>query len=83
MTTRRGVSLVEVITLMTSCTAILTMSAVLIHRTMRAQEQMRYFFAVERAAQRLAEQFREDVHGAREAVTDVAAREDQARSCTS
>jgi hypothetical protein len=71
MTTRRGVSLVEMLTLMSSCTVILTMSAVLIHRTMRAQEQTRYFFAVERAALRLAEQFRRDVHGARSAATDA------------
>lgn len=69
MTTRRGISLIEMLTLMSSCTVILTMSAVLIHRTMRSQEQTRYFFAVERAALRLAEQFRRDVHGARSAAT--------------
>jgi hypothetical protein len=69
MMNRRGVSLIEMLTLMSSCTVILTMSAVLIHRTMRSQEQTRYFFAVERAALRLTEQFRRDVHRARNAVT--------------
>jgi hypothetical protein len=62
--TRRGISLIEMLIVITGCAGILSLSAVLLHRGMRAQEDTRYFFAVERAAWRLAEQFREDAHRA-------------------
>lgn len=65
MNSRRGVSLIEMLTVMTGCAALLSLSAVLLHRSMHWQEQSRYFFAVERAALRLADQFREDVHRAK------------------
>lgn len=62
--TRRGVSLIELIVIMSAASAVLSTSAVILHRTMRSQEQTRYFFENERAAQRLARQFRADVRGA-------------------
>jgi hypothetical protein len=61
---RRGVSLVELLGLMSSCTVILTMSAVLLHRTMRAQIDTRAFVDIERSSSRLSQQFRDDVHQA-------------------
>lgn len=61
--TRRGVSLIELMIIMSAASAVLSTSAVILHRTMRAQEQTRYVFENERAAQRLARQFRHDVHG--------------------
>jgi hypothetical protein len=51
--TRRGISLIEMLIVITGCAGILSLSAVLLHRGMRAQEDTRYFFAVERAAWRL------------------------------
>ncbi len=68
--TRRAVSLVELLVVMTGCTVILTTSAGLIHRVMRVQVQSRSFFNVERAAVRLSDQFREDVHRATAAAAD-------------
>jgi hypothetical protein len=62
--TRRGVSLIELMVIMSAASAVLSTSAVILHRTMRSQEQTRYFFENEHAAQRLARQFRADVHGA-------------------
>jgi type II secretory pathway component PulJ len=62
--TRRGVSLIELMVIMSAASAVLSTSAVILHRTMRSQEQTRYFFENEHAAQRLARQFRADVRGA-------------------
>lgn len=76
MIRRRGISLIEMLTVMTGCAALLSLSAVLLHRSMRWQEQSRYFFAVERAALRLAEQFREDVHQAEAVELDEARLDD-------
>jgi len=65
--TRRGVSLTELMVLMSATTMILSMSAMLLHRAMRVQVDSRAFTDVERSAARLSRQFRQDVHEA----TDV------------
>lgn len=70
MKTRRGVSLVELLVVMSACSALLTISAVLLHRMMHSQTKTRAFFAVQRSGLRLAEQFRSDVHRAASATTD-------------
>src|SRR5690349_13873210 len=64
MRTRRGASLVELLTVMSACTIILSMCGALIHRSMRSHADARAFFNVERAALRLSKQFRHDVHQA-------------------
>lgn len=64
MKTRRGVSLVELLLVMSAATVILTMSAGLIHRIMHAQSKARSFVDVERTSLRLANVFRRDVHQA-------------------
>jgi hypothetical protein len=74
MTTRRGASLIELLVIMSACTVVLTLTGVLITRVMRVQIQSRGFVAAERAAQRLSDQFRNDVHCARNAVADTAGR---------
>lgn len=73
---RRGVSLVEMLVVMSGCAVVLSTSAVLLHRAMRAQLETRHFFDQERAAQRLSRQFRADVLQADEAEIDVARLED-------
>src|SRR5437762_5225510 len=65
---RGGVSLIELLGLMSSCTIILTMSAVLLHRMMRVQIDTRAFVDMERSSSRLSQQFRQDVHQATAAV---------------
>jgi hypothetical protein len=70
--TRRGISLVELLVVMSGCTFVLSTSAMLIHRAMRAQSETRRFFDNERAAQRLSRQFRADVLQADDAEIDPA-----------
>lgn len=53
---------------MSSCTIILTMSAMLLHRMMRVQIDTRAFVDIERSSSRLGQQFRQDVHQATAAV---------------
>ena len=69
MRRRRAMSLVELTVVMSSCTLILTLTTVLIHRVMRHQSQTRLFFDGQRSGMRLSEQFRRDVHEATTAVT--------------
>lgn len=64
MKNRRGVSLVELLLVMSAATVILTMSAGLIHRIMHAQSKARSFVDVERSSLRLANTLRCDVHQA-------------------
>jgi hypothetical protein len=64
MIRRRGVSLVELITVISGCAILLSLCGVLMHRSMQTQAHTRYFFVVERTAMRLADQFRTDVHAA-------------------
>jgi hypothetical protein len=72
MTSRRGISLVEMLIVMTGCSTILTLSGVLLNRAMQAQLQTRDYFDGERTALRLADQWRRDVHATRDARTDPA-----------
>jgi len=72
MRARRAVSLLELMLAMSACALILTTSAALIHRVMRAQSKTRSFFDVERSSLRLSGYFRRDVHQASEAETEGA-----------
>ena len=67
---RRGVSLTELLVLMSSCTMILTMCTVLLHRVMRVQIESRAFVDAERTSERLSHQFRQDIHQATAAELD-------------
>ena len=69
MKTRRGVSLIELLLIMSACTVVLTLTGVLLHRVMRIQMQSRVHVNVERSSMRLSEQFRRDIHQARAAIT--------------
>lgn len=64
LNSRRALSLVELLVVMSGCSVVLTTSAALIHRAMHAQSRTRSFFDVERNALRLSGQFRRDVHRA-------------------
>jgi hypothetical protein len=70
MSVRRGVSLIELIVTLSACSAILTTSAVLIHRALHAQSKAHAFFDGERSARRLAQQFRRDAHNAQAMETE-------------
>lgn len=62
-----GVSLPELMLLMSLATVVLTMSAQLIQRFYRAHGRATEFYNLERSQRRLARQFRSDVHAARTA----------------
>ena len=64
MTRRWGISLVELLAVLTGCSIVLGLTAALLHQTMRSQTQTRRFFETERTAERLAQHFRSDVHAA-------------------
>jgi hypothetical protein len=68
---RRGVSLTELLLLMSSYTVILSMCGVLLHRVMRVEIDSRSFVEVERTSTRLSRQFRQDVNQAVTAETDA------------
>ncbi len=68
---RRGVSLTEMLVLMSSCTMILTLCTVLLHRVMRVEIDSRAFVDAERTSERLGHQFRQDVHQATAAEMDA------------
>lgn len=72
MKNRRGMSLVELLLVMSACTVVLTTSAALIHRVMQAQSRTRAVFDAERASLRLANDFRRDVRQAQSAELDPA-----------
>lgn len=65
---RRAASLAELLVVLTACTIILSTSAALIHRAMRAHSATRAFLNHERMALRLAGQFRDDVQHATSAI---------------
>ncbi len=67
---RRGVSLTELLLLMSACTMILSLCAVLLHRVMRAEIDARAYADSERNAIRLSHQFRNDVHEALDVQSD-------------
>lgn len=64
MKRRAAISLVELLAVLSGCSIVLTLTAMLLHQTMRTQSETRDFFRTERNQLRLARQFREDVHGA-------------------
>jgi hypothetical protein len=64
MTRRRGHSLIEMLVIMSAASAVLTISAVLIHRTMRLASQTRAFHAEEATAWRLSGLLRSDAASA-------------------
>lgn len=59
---RRGVSLIELLVVMSAATVILTLSTGLIHRIMHAQSKARGLAEIERTTLRLGNRFRRDVH---------------------
>ena len=71
MRKRRAISLIELLAVLSGCSVVLGLTASLLHQTMRAQSHTRDFFDVERNAQRLARQFRSDVHAAAADSIDV------------
>lgn len=67
MKRRRGVSLIELIVLMTAISTILSFTVVILHRTMRAHNRAQATHADEQSAWRLSEALRRDVVEAIEA----------------
>ena len=67
MNRRHAHSLVELLLAMSACTVILTMSAALIHRVLFVHSKTQAIIGGERAALRLSEHFRRDVHAAESA----------------
>lgn len=61
---RRGVSLVELLVVMSLGAGLLTTSAVALHRIMHVHGKARNFLAASHSGLRLADQFRRDVHRA-------------------
>jgi len=64
MKVRRGISLIELLLVMSAASVVLTLSASLIHRLLHAQTTAASIADVERSALRLGEAFRRDVHQA-------------------
>jgi prepilin-type N-terminal cleavage/methylation domain-containing protein len=73
---RRGMSLTELLVVMTACSALLTLSSGLICRMMRVHVDSRAYDSAERNANRLAESFRRDVHRARSVTRNHASSRD-------
>ncbi len=69
---RSGVSLVELLVVMSAATVILTLSTGLIHRIMHAQSKARVLADLERTTLRLSNDLRRDVHQATQATTEKA-----------
>jgi hypothetical protein len=66
---RKGISLGELLIVMSAAMIILTISATLMHRIMHTYSKTRAFVDVERTSLRLANTFRSDVHQATAATT--------------
>jgi hypothetical protein len=69
---RRAVSLIELLVVMSATTVLITLTSGLVCRVMRIQVQSRAHVDVERNSLRLSNQFRRDVHRAQSAVTNRA-----------
>jgi prepilin-type N-terminal cleavage/methylation domain-containing protein len=67
---RRGVSLVELLVVMSLGTVVLTTSAVVLHRMMHSHGKTRSVLAASRSGLRLSDQFRSDVHRATKVTTN-------------
>jgi hypothetical protein len=65
MKSRRAISLIELMVIMSASTVALTLTGALLHRAMRIQMHCRAHVDAERTALRLANQFRRDVHATR------------------
>lgn len=61
---RAAFTLIELIVVLTGCSVVLGLTTSLLHQAMRSHRQSQEFIASERNAQRLARQFRLDVHSA-------------------
>jgi hypothetical protein len=72
ISTRRGISILELMVVLSASTVVLTLSSVLLQRVMRIHIQSRADSGVERTTLRLSDRFRDDVHQARSAETDRA-----------
>lgn len=72
----RGVSLTEMLVVMTACTVAFSLTGQLLCRVMRICTQAQHDAGVERSALRLSTQFRRDVHAAQSADVDLAAKGD-------
>jgi hypothetical protein len=75
-TSRRGISLTELLVVMTACSALVTLSSGLICRIMRVHVESRAYNDAERNANRLADSFRRDVHRAQSITPNRAANRD-------
>jgi len=71
-TSRCGVSLIELIVVMSAASVILSLSAGLIHRVMHAETAARSLVNIERTSLRLATILRRDANAATTAITDTA-----------
>ncbi len=67
MRTRRAISMIELLMIMSACSVALSLMGVLLHRVMLVQMHSRAHVDAERTALRLAAQFRRDVHRSRDA----------------
>lgn len=73
---RRGMSLTELLVVMTACSALLTLSSSLVCRVMRVHVDARAYDNAERNATRLADSFRRDVHRAQSVTRGLASSRD-------
>lgn len=64
MTKKRGVTLTELLVVLSVCSVVMTISIALIQRAMHAERRSRTFFNLQRSSLRLADQFRADVRQA-------------------
>ncbi|WP_254512295.1 hypothetical protein [Anatilimnocola floriformis] len=69
---RRGISLVELIVVMSGCAVLLSLSAALLQRVMQAQIRSRSDADLQRTLLRLDQMVRSDVHAAADAEVDPA-----------
>jgi hypothetical protein len=74
---RRAVSMVELLLVLSASTVLLTLTGMLLQRSMRIHMQSRARVNTERTVLRLSTQFRQDVHQARTAVTRDASGKDE------
>jgi hypothetical protein len=73
---RRGISILELLVIMSASTVVLTLSSLLIIRAMRVQMESRAHCDIERNALRLSKQLRSDVHQSHTAETNDEAEKD-------
>lgn len=78
MRSRRAVSIIELMVILSATTVVLSLTSVLLQRGMRLHTQSRADLNSERNAARLADQFRRDVHRATAAVANKTALKDNA-----